>query len=204
MVESICPNWGVSFFVTERLVCITSLQDIIAISLDAYRNRMIRMNVYLSIAGIGIATSTAVAGFYGMNLVSGLEESPTAFQNVIFTTTVVGLFIGSTCVSYISGFSMKQRALKGIDQITLIDGALAHLHSIDYTMKYMVSKQQRIDKNEFTKLLEESNSAQMIQDGEIELLFNALDSTKDGILFTNDFQSIMFDKKKPRKPRPES
>ena len=189
---------------TERLVCITSLQDIIAISLDAYRNRMIRMNVYLSIAGIGIATSTAVAGFYGMNLVSGLEESPTAFQNVIFTTTVVGLFIGSACVSYISGFSMKQRALKGIDQITLIDGALTHLYAIDYTMKYMVSKQHRIDKNEFTRLLAENNSSQMIHDGEIELLFNALDATKDGILFTNDFQSIMFDKKKPRKPRPES
>lgn len=156
------------------------------------------MNVYLSIAGIGIGTSTAVAGFYGMNLVSGLEESPTAFQNVIFTTSVFGLFIGSVCVSYISGFSMKQRALKGIDQITLIDGALNHLNSIDYAMKYMVSKQHRIDKNEFTKLLAESNSTQVIQDGEVEMLFNALDATKDGILFTNDFQSMIFEKKKSK------
>ncbi len=164
---------------------------------------MIRMNLYLSIAGIGIGTSTAVAGFYGMNLISGLEESPTAFLNVVFGTSVFGIFIGSACVSYISGFSMRNDTLSGINQITLLDGALTHLNSIDYAMKFMVSKQQHIDREKFTKLLSESNKVHQVQDEEIEMLFSALDATKDGILFTNDFRSLNFDKTNPREKKKE-
>ncbi len=151
---------------------------------------MIRMNVYLSIAGIGIGTSTAVAGFYGMNLISGLEESPTAFYNVILTTTTVGTFIGAVCFSYISGFSMKQTTMEGINKIALLDGALRHLNSIDYAMKHMVSKQQHIDKDELTKLILKNKPAEKIRNDEIEMLFDALDSTKDGMLYSDDFKSL--------------
>lgn len=39
---------------------IQSKQELVAISLDSYRNRMIRMNVYLAVVGVGLATSTTV------------------------------------------------------------------------------------------------------------------------------------------------
>jgi hypothetical protein len=37
---------------------VQSKQDILALSMDAYRNRMIRMNLYLSVAGISIGFGT--------------------------------------------------------------------------------------------------------------------------------------------------
>eukprot|EP00956_Cyclotella_meneghiniana_P045304 scaffold362521_cov73-Cyclotella_meneghiniana.AAC.5 len=40
---------------------VQSKQDILALSMDAYRNRMIRMNLYLSIGGISLGFGTAVA-----------------------------------------------------------------------------------------------------------------------------------------------
>ena len=151
---------------------------------------MLRMNVYLSIAGIGIGTSTAVAGFYGMNLINGLEQSPTAFGTVLIGTTAVGMLIGAGCVSYISGFSMRQRTLERLNEIQLVDGALSHLSSIDYAMKFMVSKNQGMDKDEFSKRIKESQPSSDILDEETELLFNAFDVSKDGMLYVNDFQSF--------------
>jgi Mg2+ and Co2+ transporter CorA len=37
------------------------------------------MNVHISIAGLSLAVGIMVAGFFGMNLISGLETSPFAF-----------------------------------------------------------------------------------------------------------------------------
>ena len=172
----------------------------IAISLDSYRNRMIRMNVYLSITGIGMGMSTAVAGFFGMNLISGLEESPIAFHYVVFTTTAMGILLGAGCVSYISGSSMRKRTLEGLNEITLIDGALSHMGSIDYAIKYMVNKSQGMSKENFRKRLEESQPrGQEIDRQEVDLLFDAFDASKDGVLFTDDltsFKHISIDSRK--------
>lgn len=163
-------------------------KELIAISLDAYRNRMLRMNLYLSIAGIGIGTSTAVAGFYGMNLISGLEESPNAFGYVVGTTTTLGMIIGAGCISYISGSSMRKRTLKRLNEITLIDGSLAHMTSIDYAIKYMVHKNQTMNKQEFEARLKECHSSTQLLKEEVDLLFHTLDVTKDGLIYTDDFE----------------
>lgn len=151
---------------------------------------MIRMNVYLSIAGIGIGTSTAVAGFYGMNLISGLEESPTAFANVIFITTSIGMLIGAGCVSYISGPSMRKRTLDKVKELTLINNSLSRMNAIDYAMKYMVQKNQSLNKEEFTKKIREIQPSSRIDNEEIDLLFNAFDITKDDIIYIDDLQLI--------------
>lgn len=148
------------------------------------------MNVYLSIAGIGIGTSTAVAGFYGMNLVSGLEESPTAFANVIFITTSIGMIIGAGCVSYISGPSMRKRTLDKVKELTLINNSLSRMNAIDYAMKYMVQKNQSLNKEEFTKRIREIQPSSRIDNEEIDLLFNAFDVTKDDIIYIDDLQLI--------------
>lgn len=40
---------------------VQSKQDILALSMDAYRNRMIRMNLYLSVAGVSLGFGTGNA-----------------------------------------------------------------------------------------------------------------------------------------------
>eukprot|EP00658_Telonema_sp_P-2_P062151 TRINITY_DN5081_c0_g1_i7.p1 TRINITY_DN5081_c0_g1~~TRINITY_DN5081_c0_g1_i7.p1 ORF type:complete len:461 (-),score=126.89 TRINITY_DN5081_c0_g1_i7:96-1478(-) len=58
---------------------IMATQEIVNINLDNYRNRIIQVNVGISILSLGCASSVIGASFAGMNLVSGLEEHPTMF-----------------------------------------------------------------------------------------------------------------------------
>ena len=62
---------------------IESSQEIITLNLDATRNRIIRLNLYIAMGTLGFSFSATVAGIFGMNLVSGLEEHPTAFYNTV-------------------------------------------------------------------------------------------------------------------------
>ena len=114
---------------------IQSKQELVAISLDSYRNRMIRMNVMLAVAGVGLATSTTVAGYFGMNLISGFEESPTAFATTVVSTSAVTLAIFAGCSSYLSGARMKQRAIERIEEIETITGALSDMQSVSMSVR---------------------------------------------------------------------
>ena len=53
---------------------IEATQDTLELALDEYRNRLITINVHAAMATVGLAVSTSIAGFFGMNLYSGLEE----------------------------------------------------------------------------------------------------------------------------------
>lgn len=81
---------------------VQSKQDMVALALDAYRNRMIRMNLYLGIGGISLAFGTAVAGFFGMNVINGLEEAPGVFELVVAGSCAFGgVFLGG-CYWYLN------------------------------------------------------------------------------------------------------
>ena len=82
---------------------VQSKQDMVALSLDAYRNRMIRMNLYLTIGGISFAFGTTVAGFFGMNVINGLEEAEGVFHLIVAGSCLFGgAFLGG-CYTYLNG-----------------------------------------------------------------------------------------------------
>lgn len=169
---------------------VQSKQEMISISLDAYRNRMIHMNVYLSIAAISVGCGTAVAGFYGMNIPNGLEQSATAFQNIVSTTTVGGIVLGLGCVYYISGGASRNRTIRRVHEIEVIDGALSKMAALDYAMKCLVEKDKPMAKDDFRKRMNECKQYENIKDDEVDLLFNSLDASKDGFLYRDDFSSL--------------
>ena len=119
---------------------IQSKQELVAISLDSYRNRMIRMNVSLAIVGVGLALGTSTAGFFGMNLISGLEESPTAFNTVLLSTSIASLAVVFGCTSYLSGSKMRERAIQRIKEIDTLSGALGDMSSLDFAVKTMINE----------------------------------------------------------------
>lgn len=172
---------------------VQSKQELVALSLDSYRNRMIRMNVYLSMVGIGLATGTTVAGFYGMNLVNGYEESLTAFNNVVISTSIVGVVLFMGCVSYLSGPIMKKRTMERLDQIETISGALSEMSALDYVVKKVIERGKPMSKDEFRQQLIESRPSGQITEQELELLFSVLDLSKDGFLnSTDDFGKFVW------------
>ena len=60
--------------------------------LDTVRNRMIRMSLFMEMGTLSLATGAVIAGIFGMNLLHGVEESPTAF---FLTTGAMVMLMGA-------------------------------------------------------------------------------------------------------------
>lgn len=169
---------------------VQSKQELVSISLAAFRNRMIRMNLYLSIGAVGIASSTATAGYFGMNLTHGFEESPTAFWNVVGGASFAGLLFVGGCAAYIHGTASNSRTMARLREIEVLDGVLspAKMGALDYTMKILAEKKIEMNKTEFQDSMVDSEQFEIISEKEVDLLFGALDISKDGFLSTSDFR----------------
>merc|ERR1719247_875960 len=52
---------------------IKAKQELAKISMDAYRNSILRASLNIAVASLGLAFPTVAAGFFGMNVVNGFE-----------------------------------------------------------------------------------------------------------------------------------
>jgi len=57
-------------------------ENVTQIRLDASRNRILRLEVFLNLGAVSVASAACFAGLFGMNLLSGWEEDPHAFWMV--------------------------------------------------------------------------------------------------------------------------
>ena len=181
---------NILFEINYLLQRLQSKQEFASLALAGYRNRLIRMNVYLALVGLGLGIGTTVAGFFGMNLISGLEESPIAFSTVIFLTTAAGAGVSGACASYVSGKTMRHRANERLEEIDTLTGALSDMSALDFTVKYMFLKKTPMSKEEFRMRLKQARQSRKVTEKEVDLLFDAMDVQKDGVLFRDDFRGI--------------
>lgn len=164
-----------------------SKQEFVALALSGYRNRMVRMNVHLGIAGLSLGFSTAVAGFFGMNLVNGLESSPTAFPSVLLGSGLCSVFLSLVTLDHLSGEKMRQRAKKRADETDTLTSALSDMCALDHALKPTVERGESVSKDQFRKLLNQSRQTKDATPQEVELLFDVFDTIKDGRLTLCDF-----------------
>mmetsp|Transcript_17919 Transcript_17919/g.37737 ORF Transcript_17919/g.37737 Transcript_17919/m.37737 type:complete len:354 (+) Transcript_17919:730-1791(+) len=168
---------------------VQSKQDMVALSLDAYRNRMIRMNLYLSMGGISLAFGTAVAGFFGMNVINGMEQTEGIFEAIVLGSTLTGgLFLGA-CASYVDGSRMQRRTLENLNQIEVLNRALSDMPALDYSFELMLKEDGALTKDMFREKIYASEP-ESIRDSEIDFLFDLLDYSKDNLIDKEDFRPI--------------
>ena len=67
------------------------------LTLDNERNRIARLELVLSMAGLSIGGSAAVSGFFGMNLLSGVESAANLFWAVTAMSITASLVLFGTC-----------------------------------------------------------------------------------------------------------
>ncbi|KXN91819.1 Mitochondrial inner membrane magnesium transporter mrs2 [Leucoagaricus sp. SymC.cos] len=72
---------------------VQSTQEIAELILDSNRNALLALDLKVSIATMGLGTGALVAGLFGMNLTSRLEEHPYAFYLVTGMSTGVALIV---------------------------------------------------------------------------------------------------------------
>lgn len=72
---------------------IRNTEEVVKAILDANRNQLMLFEIKVSIAALGLAGGTLVAGLYGMNLENFIEESNVAFGVVTFACVVLSAWI---------------------------------------------------------------------------------------------------------------
>ena len=91
---------------------IENTQDVLELTLDNERNRIARLELLLSMAGLCVGTCSAVSGFFGMNLLSGVENVGGLFllvtgTSILLTGQFRSLFL--TCWRQFRSISFRQR-----------------------------------------------------------------------------------------------
>eukprot|EP00980_Cylindrotheca_fusiformis_P020238 scaffold7316_cov123-Cylindrotheca_fusiformis.AAC.13 len=167
---------------------VQSKQEFVALALAGYRNRLVRTNVNIAIAGVSLAIMTTVAGLFGMNLISGLEESPVAFGVVTGLTTAAALGVGGFWRQFISSKTMQKQAENRLAENETLSNALSDTAALDYVVKKMTRGNMSLTKEAFADALARARVSQEVSDEEIELLFEVLDTHKDDRLSLKDFR----------------
>ena len=93
---------------TEIKIFIDMIEDtdqFISAHLDAVRNEIIKMSLFIEIGGLTMGMGAVVSGIFGMNLTNALETNPYAFSLVC-----LGLFI--IMLGLFAGFTTKYHQLK--------------------------------------------------------------------------------------------
>ncbi|CAN8073944.1 unnamed protein product [Agarophyton chilense] len=71
---------------------IKATENATQIRLDAMRNRVLRLDIFLNLGAVSVGVGGLVAGLFGMNLLTGIEEDPAAFwivSGLSFATSIM-------------------------------------------------------------------------------------------------------------------
>ncbi|RLN59227.1 hypothetical protein BBJ28_00016448 [Nothophytophthora sp. Chile5] len=72
---------------------ITNTESLVMLKLDSMRNYLLGVDLIFSLIVISLSVGTLIAGVFGMNLASGIEEAGGWFWGVVITTVVAFLVI---------------------------------------------------------------------------------------------------------------
>jgi len=190
-------------------------QELAAIGLDAYRNRMIRMNVQLAVGTVCLSTMTVVAGFFGMNLVSGFEDHESMFLVTVGGSGVAAIVLYAACHNFLSGKNMRKRVREKATEINAITAVLNNMDSLDFAIKRLLQEadsnlsqgkynsigfgstytsnphSHSLTKERFKSVLAEVRGpGKKIERGEVELIFGILDKSGDGVMDYNELGKL--------------
>lgn len=105
---------------------IATARSSLEIALDTERNRMARMELYAALVSLPLASIGAVAGIFGMNLRSGMEEAAGVFAAVTLVTVLISFLALAACWRSFHDHGLRQgrevldaQAMKGA--LSLID-----------------------------------------------------------------------------------
>mmetsp|Transcript_185 Transcript_185/g.320 ORF Transcript_185/g.320 Transcript_185/m.320 type:complete len:404 (-) Transcript_185:1658-2869(-) len=86
---------------TSTLRAVKSTEHVTQIRLDAMRNKILRLEVYLNLTAISLSSGTLLVGLFGMNLLSGYEEDHVAFYTVAAASIGVSMAVFRLVLSYL-------------------------------------------------------------------------------------------------------
>lgn len=168
-----------------------SAQEVWELGLDTTRNRIITMNLYISIATVTLSLATLPASYFGMNLTSGIEEHPHMFYWVMGTTSALAFtcFVGLIFfLRVVPTFKDKRRA----QDLAALRDLLQHMDAIDDIFQSISGKAgegSRMTRDQFEQILKAHSSTQFIRKRELDLIFRMFDGNRNRLLETNEWNT---------------
>lgn len=102
MVEGYLKQVDAVVYDLGRLLrAVKTTENVTQIRLDASRNRILRLEVFLNLGAVSVASAACFAGLFGMNLLSGIEEDPYAFWVVSGASAGVALVVFRSVLMYL-------------------------------------------------------------------------------------------------------
>ncbi|XP_057831663.1 mitochondrial inner membrane magnesium transporter mrs2 isoform X3 [Cryptomeria japonica] len=157
---------------------IESAQEVWELTLDTTRNKIIRTNLFISMASLSLTSATVPAGFFGMNLVSGLESAPSVFYIIVGATSASSIFVGLGLLFVFRKFLDNRRA----QDLAALQDLLSHIDDIDDIFQVLASKGAVVSQEDFKKFIRIHPSTKSMQEREIDLMFRMFDSNHNGQL----------------------
>ncbi|RMZ53651.1 hypothetical protein APUTEX25_003185 [Auxenochlorella protothecoides] len=122
--------------------------------LDHQRNRVLRVNLLMSIASFAAMSMTVPAAFFGMNLDNRLEAAPGMFMFVVNCSMGTGLLMGGMVYVYYK-FGPKRRYKARLrDMRSLRDLLVFHMDDMDDVIQEIKQRGQ-VTKTEFAQIVRE-------------------------------------------------
>jgi magnesium transporter len=159
---------------------VMSRQEMASIHLDVYRNKVIRLNLQLTVATLSTGFCAVIAGMFGMNLKNGFEDSEVGFYALSTFSIFWGLYFYMRIARYL------KRAVESPPGLSMesLRNVLQNFSLIEHVI-WSASNPQ-LDKSSFRKTLVSTTQRDMT-DSEISALFDILDLNEDGIISREEF-----------------
>ena len=212
-VELLLENYPRRLQSTSRALAalrhrLVSTQELTSISLDMYRNRIIRMELNITMAGCAIAMTTAVAGLFGMNvpIPLGLDRDAGAFALVSGASLLLGA--GAFGVAYGVVHQGWWGRGRRIDDIHALHCLLEDMSAIEFTLASLAQpraarrlaaergavlpspRNVRVMRSEFKQLLA-SETGRDVSDREVDLVFDLFDKDESRTLEVGELHEYL-------------
>lgn len=166
---------------TEMLETMEQTRTVWHMQLDHQRNRVLRVNLLISIASLGGLLCTLPAAFFGMNLDSGLENVPGIFWPVVQGSVITGLLGAGAMYTYYKFGPKRRYAARLRDMRSLRDLLYYHMDDIDSIID-AVKAEGILNRSEFDRVVRAAVKGRPMSQGEIALLFRVFDQNRNALV----------------------
>lgn len=140
-----------------------SRQDVVELGMQIQRNRLLWANLHLSVMAVCMGFCTTLAGFFGMNIVHGLEQEPYAFLTVVSGSVGMALLLQQMIMRVVGNsssidkehFAERRRLNNVLEDLPAVDMATKRAFSFAQKPR---SKSKSISQEEFLVLLDKAKN----------------------------------------------
>ena len=179
-------------------------KELASIHIDLVRNHIVRTDLNLAMVGVGLSACTAVAGIFGMNLLSGLEEAPGLFGTVAASSMCGGALVylaalrgsrrrglgvnggggggGNPDAITLAGQRGLTSASPAFDDVESLRFVFAHMATIEHAFSRTLAADGHVERQRFHALLCEEVGDPELPSAIVDLVFDLFDTSNDGLI----------------------